>query len=123
MDIGVAQQFVVDEWFRAVGDAAAAEHEDFADVVLPSPLTDVVDFVGLEVDERVHFTLAQTLMSFGKIHLKIHSLVVQFLVLAPPYHRAFPLVRSGVFHQCHVRPDTRRDLPRRRGPRRYFFLS
>ena len=105
MDICVAQQFVVDGWLCAVGDAVTADHEDFADVVLPSPLTDIVDFVGLEVDERVHFTLAKTLMSFGKFHFEIHSLVVQLLVLAPPYHRAFPLVRSGVFHQCHFLGD------------------
>ena len=105
MDVGVAQQLVVNLRFRAIGDAVTANHEDFADVVLPSPLTDIVHLVGLEVDERVHFTLAQTLMSFGKIHLKIHSLVVQLLVLAPPYHRAFPLVRSGVFHQCHFLGD------------------
>ena len=39
------QQFVVDERLSAVGDAVTADHEDFANVVLPSPLTDVVHLI------------------------------------------------------------------------------
>ena len=105
MDVGVAQQLVVNLRFRAVGDAVTTNHEDFADVVLSSPLTDVVDFVGLEVDERVHFTLAQTLVTVDKFLFEVHSLVVQLLVLAPPYRCTLPFVRGSVFHQCHVLGD------------------
>ena len=62
MDIGIVQQFVVDERLSAVGDAVTAYHEDFADVVLPSPLTDIADLVGLEVDDNVYFVLFQSLV-------------------------------------------------------------
>ena len=110
MDIGVAQQLVVNIRFRGVGDAVAAEHKDFAYVILSSPFADVADFVGLEVDERVHFAFAQILMAFGESLLEIHSLAVEFLVLAPPNHSALPLVGSGVLHQRHVLRNAQQQL-------------
>lgn len=105
MDICVAQQFVVDGWLCAVGDAVTADHEDFADVVLPSPLTDIADLVGLEVDDNVYFVLFQSLVLSDERVLELCTFIVQFQVLAAPYLRTLPHVGSGVLHQCNVLLD------------------
>ena len=51
MDVGAVEEFIVDSWLSGVAQAVAAQHQYLADVVLSSPLADVTQLVGFDIDE------------------------------------------------------------------------
>ena len=50
MYLSVTQKVVVNDWLFTLFDAAPANHQDLADIVLTSPLTDAVNLVSLDID-------------------------------------------------------------------------
>ena len=58
-------------WFYPLLDAVTAKHEYLADVVLPFPHPDVVDFVGLYVDEMLQILLFHVLVFVHENDFKV----------------------------------------------------
>jgi hypothetical protein len=86
-------------WFCAFSDAVTAKHEYLADVVLPFPHPDVVDFVGCDIDEFFQILLLHALVVVHENGLKVQSLVDQFPISATPNLGTAPLVLGGVLDQ------------------------
>ena len=51
MNVSVTQEVIVYDWFRSLDDTVSANHQNLTDIVLTSPLTDAVYFVGLYIDK------------------------------------------------------------------------